>query len=56
MNSDVIYNQQVFLGGYNIDKATADLCEKAIPFSPNMQHAKNILNNTRRKDRTPSMN
>lgn len=56
INNDVIYNQQVYLGGYNISKEVADKCCKIIPFSPTMQNAQMILKNTRRNDRIPSNN
>lgn len=53
IQNEVTYNNQVFLGGYNIDKATADLCEKVIPFTPTMEHANNIMMNTANRERTP---
>jgi hypothetical protein len=52
----VIYNQQAYLGGYNISKEVADKCTKVIPFSPNINNAQNILRNTNRNDRVPSLN
>jgi hypothetical protein len=52
----VIYNQQVYLGGYNVSKEVADRCNKIIPFTPTMENAQAILNNTRRNDRVPSSN
>jgi hypothetical protein len=56
INNDVIYNQQAYLGGYNISKEVADKFCKVIPFTPTMQNAQMILNNTRRNDRVPSNN
>lgn len=45
----------MYLGGYNIDKTTADMCEKALPFNPSMEHAQNILRNTGRNDKVPTI-
>jgi hypothetical protein len=55
INNDVTYNTQVYLGGYNIDKTTADLCNKEMAFTPSIQHAQNIVNNTGRMDRIPAV-
>ena len=55
IESDVVYNSEVYLGGYNIDKATAELCQKSLPFHPTMEHARTILVNTHRQDRSPSL-
>ena len=55
IESDVIYNTRVFLGGYNIDKTTAEMCEKCIPFSPTMENANSIMMNTGRRNVSPSL-
>jgi len=54
INTETIYNQQVFLGGYNITKEVADKCSKTVGFTPNASIAQNIINKTGRKDRIPS--
>ena len=51
----MVYNTQVYLGGYNIDKTTADLCHKLIPFNPTIEHAQAILRNSGRNDKTPTV-
>lgn len=55
VSEDVTYNTQVYLGGYNIDKTTADQCSKQMAFTPTMQHAQTIMRNTGRMDRIPSV-
>jgi len=52
MKSDTIYNEQVFLGGYTIDKETADKCEKTIPFEPRMEHGEIIVRTKGLNNRT----
>lgn len=55
IENDTIYNQQVYLGGYNISKEVADKCSRFIPFTPTMEHAQNIMANTHRLNKTPSL-
>lgn len=56
VQGDTVYNQQVYLGGYNISKEVADKCSKVAPFTPTLEHAQRILSNARRNDRAPSTN
>lgn len=34
MTNETTYNQQVYLGGYNISKEVSDLCSKTSPYHP----------------------
>lgn len=36
IKNDVIYNSQVYLGGYNLSKEVVDKCNKVVPFTPTL--------------------
>lgn len=55
IKKQTIYNQQVYLGGYNISQVVADKCSKYVNFTPTLQHAQSILSKTGRMDRTPNI-
>ena len=54
VNDEVIYNEQVYLGGYNVSKEVEDLCQRTVHFPLVPEHAQNVLRNTNRMDRAPS--
>ncbi|CAM6002390.1 unnamed protein product [Sphagnum balticum] len=48
IKSETFYNEQVYLGGYNISKEVADKCSKSLHYNLTLQNAQSILSNTGR--------